>query len=161
MEKFASNAVVYEIEAPQAGSHLGTYIMVPEAEAAGWECRPPTVAERDPMPEAAPACREYAATVPLPEMGRGAEKELRRRLDTTARKRRICSSPGSDGWARGRDGKWRFGTAPNAGPAEPSSRPVTSVACFGRKNSAGTASPIYFRSSRRSVISTAVMALGR
>jgi hypothetical protein len=76
----SSNVVVYEIEPPRADSIQGSYIIVPEAEAASWD-EAGAVPSSDAAPELLAVCREIAAKLVLPRLGRGAEREIRRRTD--------------------------------------------------------------------------------
>lgn len=80
MEKFALDAELYEVQDRESGARDEEAAAF-EREAAAWESGRPKPASIDPMPEAVPACREYAATVPLPPLGRGSEKEFRRRIE--------------------------------------------------------------------------------
>jgi hypothetical protein len=84
MVRSAADDIVYEIEAPDREKVEGTYAIVPVTEAESWEKPEPSGTVT--RPERVPACRDAAVTILIEQprlgmLGRGAERELHRRVE--------------------------------------------------------------------------------
>lgn len=82
MEKFAIDVYVPEAEAQPVRplESPGSFFLDDEERPRG--LRRLKAQPVDPFPELAPACREHAAQIELPLLGRGSEKALRRRIES-------------------------------------------------------------------------------